>query len=165
MIAVFVVVFLAIHPFQDGNGRQSRILTTLLLLRAGYTYVPFGSIESLVEDTKDAYYRALRATQRTLGEPAPGWEPWLTYFLQTLRRHKRRLAAKLERERVVLGGLPELSVQLLELVRERGRISLSEAVRATGANRSTLKDHLRKLTSRGYLRRHGAGRGTWYGPG
>jgi Fic family protein len=56
VIAVFVVVFLAIHPFQDGNGRLSRILTTLLLLRAGYAYVPFGSIETIVEETKDSWY-------------------------------------------------------------------------------------------------------------
>lgn len=163
VIAVFVVDFLAIHPFQDGNGRLSRILTTLLLLRAGYAYVPFGSIESLIEETKDSYYRALRATQASLGRAAPDWEPWIAYFLQTLQRHKRRLAAKLERERVVLGSLPELSLRLLELVRERGRISLAEAVRAIGANRNTLKGHLRSLTEQGYLRRHGAGRGTWYG--
>ncbi len=164
VVAVFVVVFLAIHPFQDGNGRLSRILTTLLLLRAAYAYVPFGSIESVVEETKDSYYRALRATQQSLGTDKPEWEPWISYFLQTLQRHKQRLAAKLERERVVLGSLPELSVRLLELVRERGRISVAEALRATGANRNTLKDHLRSLTERGHLRRHGAGRGTWYGP-
>lgn len=162
VVAVFVVVFLAIHPFQDGNGRLSRILT-LLLLRAGYAYVPFGSIESIVEETKDPYYRALRATQQSLGTEEPDWEPWISYFLRTLQRHKQRLAAKLERERVVLGSLPELSVRLLELVRERGRISVAEAVRATGANRNTLKDHIRSLTKQGYLRRHGAGRGTWYG--
>ncbi len=60
---VFVVVFLAIHPFQDGNGRLSRVLTTLLLLRAGYAYVPYSSLESVIELSKDAYYLALRRTQ------------------------------------------------------------------------------------------------------
>ena len=60
IIGVFVVVFLAIHPFQDGNGRLSRILTTLHLLHAGYEYVPYASLESVIEKTKDDYYRALR---------------------------------------------------------------------------------------------------------
>ena len=65
--AISVVVFLAIHPFQDGNGRLSRVLTTLLLLRIGYDYVPYSSLESFIERSKDAYYRALRNTQTTIG--------------------------------------------------------------------------------------------------
>src|SRR5438094_785398 len=66
IIAVFIVVFLEIHPFQDGNGRLSRILTTLLLLQAGYAYVPFSSLESVIENSKESYYMALRQTQSTL---------------------------------------------------------------------------------------------------
>jgi Fic family protein len=61
--AIFTVVFLEIHPFQDGNGRLSRILTTLLLLRAGYSYVPYSSLESVIEQSKGCYYLALRQTQ------------------------------------------------------------------------------------------------------
>lgn len=64
--AIFIVVFLEIHPFQDGNGRLSRILTTLLLLRAGYAYVPYSSLESVIEHSKEVYYRALRQTQETI---------------------------------------------------------------------------------------------------
>lgn len=59
-VAVFVVVFLEIHPFQDGNGRLSRALTTLLLLQAGYVYVPYSSLESVIEQSKEAYYLALQ---------------------------------------------------------------------------------------------------------
>ena len=66
VIAVFIVRFLAIHPFQDGNGRLSRALTTLLLLRAGYGYVPYSSLERVVEENKNAYYLALRRAQSTL---------------------------------------------------------------------------------------------------
>jgi len=69
VIAIFVVVFLEIHPFQDGNGRLSRILTTLLLLRAGYAYVPYSSLESIIEQSKDSYYLALRRTQVTIRTP------------------------------------------------------------------------------------------------
>src|SRR3984957_6282719 len=80
IVALFIVVFLAIHPFQDGNGRLSRILTTLLLLQAGYTYVPYASLESVVEDNKDFYYKALRRTQATLKTGSPDWEPWIGFF-------------------------------------------------------------------------------------
>ena len=82
VIAIFIVVFLKIHPFQDGNGRLSRILTTLLLLRAGYEYVPYGSLESVVEASKEAYYLALRRTQQTIGTNEPDWTPWLLFFLK-----------------------------------------------------------------------------------
>jgi len=63
IIAIFVVVFLEIHPFQDGNGRLSRVLTTLLLIQAGYAYVPYSSLESVIELNKEAYYLALRQTR------------------------------------------------------------------------------------------------------
>ena len=75
IIAVFVVVFLAIHPFQDGNGRLSRVLTTLLLLKAGYGYVPYSSLESVIEQNKEAYYLALRRTRGTLDQIDPDRAP------------------------------------------------------------------------------------------
>ncbi|WP_458792602.1 Fic family protein [Yoonia sp. MH D7] len=67
-VGIFVVVLLEIHPFQDGNGRLSRVLTTLLLLRAGYAYVTYSSLESVIEQSKEAYYLALRQTQGTIQE-------------------------------------------------------------------------------------------------
>jgi len=157
-------VSLEIHPFQDGNGRLSRILTTLLLLRAGYTYVPYSSLESVIEQSKDSYYLALQRTQATIRTPAPDWLPWIEFFLRALQQQKRRLEKKIERERIMLGDLPELSVQLLELARERGRVTIAEAVKATGASRNTIKDHVRSLTVGKHLTRHGAGRGAWYAP-
>jgi Fic family protein len=163
VIAIFVVVFLAIHPFQDGNGRLSRILTTLLLMRAGYSYVPYGSLESVIEQSKDAYYLGLRQTQGTLSTDAPDWQPWLTFFLRALQQQKTRLEKKIERERLILGDLPELSVQILDLCREHGRVTVAEATKVTGANRNTIKDHMKALTKAGHIERHGAGRGSWYG--
>ena len=162
VISIFVVVFLEIHPFQDGNGRLSRILTTLLLLQADYAYVPYGSLESVIEQSKEAYYLALRQTQGTIRTDAPNWQPWVTYFLKALQQQKNRLEKKIERERVILGDLPELSVQILEVAREHGRVTISEAVKATGASRNTIKDHIKALTEKGHLAQHGAGRGTWY---
>ncbi len=162
VIALFIVVFLEIHPFQDGNGRLSRILSTLLLLRADYSYVPYSSLESVIEQSKGAYYLALRQTQVTIRSDAPDWQPWLLFFLRSLGVQKARLEQTISRERLILGSLPELSLQLLELCRERGRLTVAEAVRATAGNRNTIKDHIKSLTEANHLQRHGAGRGTWY---
>ena len=98
IVAIFTVVFLEIHPFQDGNGRLSRILTTLLLLQAGYAYVPYSSLESVIEQSKEEYYLALRQTQGTILTDSPHWQPWLLFFLRALQQQVRRLAFKVERE-------------------------------------------------------------------
>lgn len=163
VVAIFVVVFLEIHPFQDGNGRLSRILTTLLLLRAGYAYVPYSSLESIIEQSKESYYISLRRTQRTIRSTEPDWNPWIEFFLRALHRQKVRLEMKMERERIILADMPELSVTLLELAREHGRITVAEAARVTDASRHTIKDHLKALVDQGHLVLHGAGRGAWYG--
>jgi len=160
--ALFIVVFLEIHPFQDGNGRLSRALTTLLLLQAGYAYVPFSSLESVIEQSKEAYYLALRQTQGTLRTELPNWQPWLVYFLRSLAEQVRRLEKKIERERVVLAAMPELQLQIVEFAREHGRITMAEAIRLTGASRNTLKQHFRTLVERGTLNQRGSGRGVWY---
>ena len=162
-IAVFIVTFLAIHPFEDGNGRLSRVLTTLLLLQAGYAYVPYSSLESVIEQNKGGYYIALRQTQITIHTEQQDWEPWLLFFLRSLHAQVKRLEKKVENEKIVLAALPDLSLRILELTRERGRITLKSAVELTGANRNTAKLHLQKLLDAGHLERHGAGRGVWYG--
>lgn len=163
VIAIFLAVFLAIHPFQDGNGRLSRILTTLLLLRSGYHYALYGSLESIIERTKDAYYLSLRQTQDGIWTESANWQPWLTHFLQSLQKQKAMLERKVQRERLIVGGLPQLSQQILELCQEHGRATVAQIVRLTGANRNTVKDHLRSLKTSKHLSQHGAGRGTWYG--
>lgn len=163
VISLFVVEFLAIHPFQDGNGRLSRILTTLLLLRAGYAYVPYASLESVIERTKEDYYRALRRTQGTLRSDNADWQPWLDYFLGALRAQKQMLDEKIRREKILLDSLPPLSVEILDIARTQGRVTVAEAAKITGTSRNTVKGHLKALTERGHLARHGAGRGTWYG--
>ncbi len=162
IIALCIVVFLEIHPFQDGNGRLSRVLTTLLLLQAGYAYVPYSSLESVVEQNKEAYYLALRQTQGTIRTEAPDWQPWLVFFLRSLAEQVRRLEKKVEREKRVLASLPELSLQVVEFAREHGRVTIGEAIKLTGVSRNTLKQHFRALVERGYLNQHGSGRGVWY---
>lgn len=124
IIAIFVVVFLEIHPFQDGNGRLSRMLTTLLLIQTGYAYVPYSSLESVIESNKEAYYLALRQTQGTIRTDTPNWQPWLVFFLHSLAEQVRRLEKKVEREKIVLATLPDLSMQIVEFAREHGRVTI-----------------------------------------
>lgn len=162
-IGVFAVTFLAIHPFQDGNGRLSRILTTLLLLQAGYQYVPYSSLESIIEESKEGYYLALRKTQGTLDQDQPNWEPWLLFFLRALQRQKNRLQTKLSHEKVMAAALPALSVQILELATEHGRVTTQIIEQVTGNSRSTIKARLKQLTEQQLLVRYGQGRSTWYG--
>jgi len=162
IIAIFVVVFLEIHPFQDGNGRLSRVLTALLLIQAGYAYVPYSSLESVIELNKEAYYLALRQTQGSIRTDAPNWQPWLVFFLRTLAEQVRRLEKKVERERIVLAALPDLSLQIVEFAKEHGRITIGDAIKFTGVSRNTLKQHFRKLAEQGHLNQQGSGRGVWY---
>jgi Fic family protein len=162
LIGVFVVVFLAIHPFKDGNGRLSRILTTLLLLRAGYGYVPYSSMESVIESNKDGYYLALRRTQQTIRTEKQNWEYWLVFFLKTMAKQKDNLAAKVKEEQALRSALPALSRQILELAKTRGEITVKEIEEATGANRNTIKVHAKKLVASNYLVQGGQGRGARY---
>jgi len=111
--AIFIVEFLAIHPFQDGNGRLSRVLTTYLLLKFGYLYVPYCSLEAVVEQSKDSYYLTLRQSQGTLKTENPNWQPWVLFFLQVLQQQKNRLEKKIEKEKLLLTKLPELSIEIL----------------------------------------------------
>ncbi len=165
IISIFVVVFLEIHPFQDGNGRLSRVLTTLLLLQSGYAYVPYSSLESVIELNKEAYYLALRQTQGLIRTDTPNWQPWLVFFLRSLADQVRRLEKKVEREKIVMTSLPEISLHIVEFVREHGRITIGNAIKLTGISRNTLKVHFRNLVQRGHLTQHGSGRGVWYEPG
>ena len=165
IIPVFIVEFLAIHPFQDGNGRLSRILTTYLLLSTGYAYVPYSSLEAVIENSKDGYYLALRQTQGTLRTDNPNWQPWILFFLTALKQQKQSLEVKLEREKLLLGQFPELSLKILELVKSRGRITISDVVVLTEANRNTVKKHLEGLVHDKHLLRHGVGKATWYSLG
>jgi Fic family protein len=164
IIAVFVVVFLAIHPFQDGNGRLSRILTTLMLLRAGYAYVPYASMESVIEENKELYYKALRRTQTTIKTDDADWSPWVGFFLRCLKKQKDKLVARLDRERITGGDedLPELSVRIMALLRKNSRQTIAQFAEATGASKNTLKVRLRELVDQGRIKRHGKARATWY---
>jgi len=160
--AIFTVVFLEIHPFQDGNGRLSRALSMLLLLQAGYDYVPYNSLESIIEQTKESYYLALRQTQETIRTDTPDWQPWLVYFLRSLKAQKDVLHKKVEREQSLSWMLPAISLGILEYLKQHGRISIGEYAAHSGISRNTLKQHFRTLSDKGFIVKHGAGRSAWY---
>lgn len=163
VIAVFIVRFLAIHPFQDGNGRLSRILTTLLLLRAGYAYVPYSSLERVIEQNKEEYYRSLRAAQTTLDRGDERLNSWLVFFLRCLDSQRLALQRKIDRERL-MEPLSELSARILTLAKDHGRVNNQFLVAATGTSRNTIKVHVKGLVQANLLEQRGAGRGTWYEP-
>ena len=163
IIGSFVVHFLAIHPFQDGNGRLSRILTTLMLLKAGYAYVPYCSLESIVEESKEQYYLSLRRAQKSIKANNLGIEEWLRYFLKTLKKQKDILRKRLEVEKTLsLAEMPKLSMLILDLTLAYTKVTVSDVQKSTKANRNTIKKHLQTLTQKGLLKKHGEKKGTWY---
>ncbi|MBW2118693.1 MAG: Fic family protein [Deltaproteobacteria bacterium] len=161
IISIFLVHFLAIHPFQDGNGRLSRILTILLLLKSGYSYVPYSSLERVIEDNKEQYYLALRRAQSTLYTDNSRINDWILFFLGSLRKQISVLESKIEVEKLIT-ELPPLSQDIIQIAREHGKITVRDVRSITGANRNTIKAHIKELARRGRLKMVGAGKGTWY---
>lgn len=162
LIGGFIVVFLAIHPFQDGNGRLSRVLTTLMLLRAGYGHVPYSSLESVIEATKEGYYRALRRTQTTLSSTKPDWEAWLLFFLRSLVKQKDALAKKIALGDTQADDLRPLAKKIVALLPDHETLTLSQIVALTNGKPSTVKLRLKELVGKGYLSPKGQGRGAHY---
>ena len=162
LIGSFIVVFLAIHPFQDGNGRLSRVFTTLMLLRAGYGHVPFSSLESIIEASKEGYYRALRRTQTTLASKKPDWEAWLIFFLRSLVKQKDALAKKIAIEDTQATDLHPLAKKIVALLPDHETLTLSQIVKLTQGKPSTVKLRLKELIEKGYLVPKGQGRGAHY---
>ena len=162
-ISVFVVHFLSIHPFTDGNGRLSRALTTMLMLQHGYNYMPYASMESIIEASKDAYYRALRATQKTIRSDKVNYEPWLTFFITSLAKQKRHLeekialAVKTDATRITKG-----EQAVLDLFEEKTNWSVSEMAEILSKNSETVKKTVQNLVKKNMLEKHGATKGTYY---
>jgi len=162
VIGVFNVHFLAIHPFQDGNGRLSRALTTMLLLKKRYDYVPYSSIESVIEAAKEGYYRALRRTQKNIWESKVDYEPWLSYFLTVLQKQKRHLEEKIS---TILNDDSKLTRNhkaILGLFDDKTELGSSEIALKLNMNIETTKKNLKILVDSGYLKKHGTTKGSWY---
>lgn len=159
--AYFIIHFLAIHPFQDGNGRLSRILTNLLLLQNGYQYIQYSSLEHIIEENKDKYYQALRKSQKKNRSDKEDITDWIIFFINCLKKQKDNLLKKIHVE-YKLDALPEISNKILQLVKEHGKMTNQKIVAVTGFNRNTVKVHLKKLVQSQYLKKYGQGKGIYY---
>lgn len=161
VMARFIVVFLAIHPFQDGNGRLSRAMTALMMLHAGYEYVPYASMERVIEDNKVLYYEALRVSQTQMVEAPRHFGPWLMFFLKILRSQKLTLEAKLDIERSIL-RLSDIQRHVLEFIESRGRTTTPEIGRHLVISPRSARYHLNTLVGRGLIEAHGERKGRYY---
>ncbi|MBD5400704.1 Fic family protein [bacterium] len=162
-IGVFVVHFLSIHPFTDGNGRLSRALTVLLMLKAGYEYMPYASMESIIEASKDAYYRALRGTQKTIWGDKVDYEPWLTFFIGSLVKQKRHLEAKLQQLQDSNHKLSATALAILNLFANKSEMTMPEIVAGLGKNPETVRKAVQTLVKTGRLTKVGTTKGAVYG--
>jgi Fic family protein len=161
VIARFVVEFLAVHPFQDGNGRLSRALTTLLLLRTGYEYVPYASLERVIEENKASYYAALRTSQLAMRRDGGDFGEWLLFLLRALRVQQQNLLAKLDVERS-MQQLSAVQERILGLVDRHGRVTSTVLATTLDLPPRTVRYHLDTLIRHGLIEATGEKRGRTY---
>lgn len=161
VIGNFIVEFLKIHPFQDGNGRLSRILTNLLLLHAGYLYMPYVSHEKLIEDNKSNYYVALRKSQKTFGTNNENIVEWLNFFLTIILKQSEMAVALLSKENIEkLLSPKQMAVwRYMQTVVEASPMQISKSACVA---RPTVNQALDKLLRLKKIERLGLGRTTRY---
>jgi Fic family protein len=161
VIGNFVVEFLKIHPFQDGNGRLSRILTNLLMLKAGYAHVPYVSHEKFIEDNKSDYYVALRTSQKTLSTDAGDISVWLSFFLGILLKQSAMAITLLAGEDLEKLLSPRQLV-VWRYLQNVAEATPGEIAKKVGVPRPTVSQVLQKLLRLQRVERLGAGRTTRY---
>ncbi len=161
IIGNFIVEFLKIHPFEDGNGRISRILTNLLLLQEGYLFVPYVSHEKLVEDNKPDYYMALRTSQKTFKSKDEDISAWMN-FLLTVLHNQAKAAVNLLTEEDMAKILSPKQLVVWEFLQTVEEASPGDIAKKTKVVRATVNQVLTKLVSLKKIERIGAGRTTRY---
>ncbi len=157
--ATLVYEFLSIHPFQDGNGRLSRLLTTLSLLGSGYTWIQYVSFEHEIENSKDGYYRSLRHCQAQ--RPGEDITEWVNYFLSALVNVQKKLANKIERSEVQ-GSMSPREKTIYEYVSNNAGCKSSQIAEELSITNPTIKRILSDMVDRDILERYGRGAGTNY---
>jgi Fic family protein len=167
IIANFVFEFLAIHPFSDGNGRLSRALTNLLLLRTGYEYIPYVSLEEIIEERKEIYYTSLRQTQKNHKTEHEDIGPWLNFFLDALITQAESASELITADdpTKLLSGRQIEVYTLFEEACGEGKSSFSVLEvkeKLQHIPEVTIKQSLSRLVSLKLIERNGLGRGTRY---
>ena len=162
VIALFVLEFLAIHPFHDGNGRLSRVLTNLLLAQAGYVYMPYASLEKIIEDHKVEYYLALRDGQKDIKSPKADASRWLHFFVDCMVRQievlKEFLAGASSKEEL----LSENQQRVLKLFDKYEEVTTRLVAEKLKLSPVTAKQVLGRLLELKLIQRQGAGRSVRY---
>lgn len=161
IIGNFLVEFLKIHPFADGNGRLSRLLTNLLLLQTGYLYIPYVSHEKLVEDNKPDYYIALRRSQKTLGTKKENITDWLDFFLGLILKQSQMAVELLSKENIekILSEKQLIVWHYIGTVKET---NTGNIMKNTKIIRPTIKQALGVLLRLKKIERVGLGRSARY---
>lgn len=157
--AVFVYDFVSIHPFQDGNGRLSRLLTTLLLLKSGYKWIQYVSFEHEIESRKSEYYSVLRTCQAK--RPNENITPWIKFFFSALSNIQEQLMAKLEHE----GSGSELSIReksIVTYIAGHPGCKSGDISEKLDIPLPSVKRLLAELHKKNMIERHGTGPGTHY---
>lgn len=158
-VATFVYEFLSIHPFQDGNGRLSRLLGTLLLLRQGYSWIEYISFEHEIESRKSAYYRVLMNCQRQ--RPGEDIHDWVLFFLDCLASIQALLLKKLDTQHAASGMSPR-ERKVYQFIESHPGARSGEIAGKLGIPLPTVKRLLTDMAATGLLQRHGKGAGTNY---
>ncbi len=163
VIANFIFEFLAIHPFKDGNGRISRALTNMLLLKAGYSYIPYISLDEIIEKTRSEYYLALRATQKNHKTAHEDVTPWVNYLLNALALQTDRARELMENDQPEK-LLSEKQLQIYRLFDGGKEIGVAEVVSLLKGKilRATIKQALSRLVKLKLLERIGQARSARY---
>ena len=157
--AAFVYEFLSIHPFQDGNGRLSRLLSTLLLLKNGYKWIQYVSFEHEIESRKSEYYQALRACQAQ--RPNEDITIWIDFFLNALRNIQKQLMQKLEQSGIETKLSPREKA-ILTIIQNYSGVQSGEIAEKLAIPNPTVKRILTDLQAKGMIEKQGSGRGTVY---
>lgn len=161
LIPMFILDFLCIHPFNDGNGRMSRLLTLLLLLRAGYMVGKFISIEMIIEKTKETYYEALKASSQNWHEGLNAYEPFVKYYLGVILSAHKEFASRVQ----FLKHKNILKPERVKAVfaNKVGKISKKEiSEHCPDIGISTIESALASLLKDGFILKVGSGRATAY---
>ena len=156
VVGNFIVEFLHIHPFEDGNGRLSRILTNLLLLKEGYGYMPYVSHEKLIEDNKSEYYMALRSSQKTFRTAAENLIPWLEFFLDIVLQQSK-MAIRLITQENVETLLSPKQLAVWQYLQKVDTASPNEIAKYADVARPTINQVVNKLLHLKKIERIGQG--------
>ena len=161
LIAAFIVHFLAIHPFRDGNGRLSRLMTTWLFLRAGYDWAQYSSHEKVIEDNKERYYIALRNAQKTFRNGPIKYSDWLEFFFMVTEKQIEFLHKEISRQ-LPVSQMNDNERRVFEVIKENGICTPAFIRKHVPLGPDGLRSLLQRLTERKLIKPVGEKRGRKY---